>query len=44
MGINHRRRDITMPQQFLNSTDIVTRLQDMRRKAVPVMPSSALQA
>lgn len=32
MGIDHRRGNITMPQQFLRRADIVTRLQKMRSK------------
>ena len=34
MGIDHRRADIFVPQQFLHGADIVTIFQEVCRKAV----------
>jgi len=34
MGVDHRRADIGMAQQFLNSADIVPLLQEMGGKGV----------
>jgi hypothetical protein len=44
VGVDHGRADILVPQQFLHCPNIVTVLQQVRGKAVPVMPSSALPA
>jgi hypothetical protein len=34
MGVDHRRRHIGMPQQFLHRADVVAGLQQMRRERV----------
>jgi hypothetical protein len=34
MSVNHCGAHILMPQQFLNSTDVITGLQQVSRKAV----------
>jgi hypothetical protein len=41
MRVDHRRRNILMSQEFLNGPDIRPAQQQVRREAVPVMPSSA---
>ena len=35
MGVDHRRRDIAMSQQFLHSANIVSCLQHVRRETMP---------
>ena len=35
MGINHGGSDIAMPQQFLNSSDVIIGQQQMAGKTVP---------
>jgi hypothetical protein len=34
MGVNHRRRNIFMPQQLLDGTDVCAALQGMRRETM----------
>ena len=41
MGVNHGRLDILVPEKALNLSDIDAVHQEMRRKAVAIMPSSA---
>jgi len=35
MGVNHRRPDVAMPQQFLNPPDVIVALQQVAGKTVP---------
>lgn len=35
VSIDHRRADVLMPQQVLHRTDVISRRQQIRRKAVP---------
>lgn len=35
MGVDHRGRHIRVTEQFLHGTDIIARLQQMRRKGMP---------
>ena len=35
VGIDHRRRHILVPKQFLDGADVVSRLKQVRREAVP---------
>lgn len=35
VSVNHRRADVLMPQQVLHRTNVVSRRQQIRRKAVP---------
>jgi hypothetical protein len=35
MGVDHRRADVTMPEQFLHRPDVVAVFQQVRRKGVP---------
>jgi hypothetical protein len=35
LGVDHRRRDISVPEQLLDSTDIVPVFRKVRRKRVP---------
>jgi hypothetical protein len=41
VGIDLRRRHVLVPQQLLNGANIGSMFQELRRKRVPVMPSSA---
>ena len=34
MRVNHRRAHVVMPEQFLDRADVVTSLQQVRRKAM----------
>jgi hypothetical protein len=39
--VDHRRLDVFVPQQLLHLADVFSILQQMRREAVSLMPSSA---
>jgi hypothetical protein len=41
MGIDHGGRHIRMTQKLLHGADVVTRLQQMGRERVPLMPRAA---
>ena len=41
MRVNHRGGHIGMAQKFLDGADVRAPLQEVRREAVPLMPSSA---
>ena len=41
VGVNHRRRDISVSKEELNRPDIVAVFQEMGRERVPPMPTSA---
>jgi hypothetical protein len=39
--VDHRRRDVRVPEQFLHGSDVVAILEQLCRKRVPVMPRAA---
>ena len=43
-GIDRRRRQPAMAEQYLDDTDIGAGFEEVRGEAVPLMPSSALAA
>lgn len=43
MGIDHRRADISVPQQFLYSPDVVAVFQEMRGKGMAQVASAYFQ-
>jgi len=44
VGVDHRRADVAMSQQFLNRADVIPIFEQMGREGVALMPSSALAA
>lgn len=39
--VDHGRLDVLVPQELLNSPDVVAIHQEMGREGVPIMPNSA---
>ena len=41
VGIYHRRADVRMAEQLLHGPNVISRLEQVRRERVPIMPRAA---